>query len=153
MLAFADRQAICELLQSTAALLDEEKFDEWLALFDEHALYDLCAYSPEIRRSMSWWKCDRATLATQLKEVPQHVRDPARRRHIVGFPVLKLDGERASAVSSFAVYRTTPEGRTSVFIVGRYEDALVKKSGRWLYAAHRAIADTRMLDSFTHLPI
>jgi len=42
---------------------------------------------------------------------------------------------------------------TALYIVGRYEDALIRKSGRWLYSARKAIADTRVVDSFTHLPV
>lgn len=152
-MAMLDRHAIHDLVHRTAALLDEENLDEWLNLFDENAAYELCAYSPEIRKWMSWWKSDRATLTRQLKEVDQHVRDPASRRRLVGAPRVELNGDRARAVSPFAVYRTTPEGQSSLYMVGRYEDALIKKSGAWLYTLHRAITDTRLLESFTHIPI
>jgi hypothetical protein len=38
-------------------------------------------------------------------------------------------------------------------MVGRYDDRIVKRSGSWLYAAHKVIIDTRMLDTFTHIPV
>lgn len=148
-----EKHAISELVHRTAALLDDEKLDEWLALFDEEAVYELCAYSPEIRKWMSWWKADRQTLAKQLSEVNQHIRDPASRRRVVGAPMIEMNGDRASAVSPFAVYRTAPDGQSGLYMVGRYEDLLVKKARSWIYASHRAIADTRMLESFTHIPI
>jgi 3-phenylpropionate/cinnamic acid dioxygenase small subunit len=149
----ADREAIRELVQRTALLLDEENFGDWLKTFDSEGVYELSAYSREIRRWMIWWHSDRATLEKMLEEVDQHVRDPARRRHVVSAPVVVLDGARASGVSQFSLYRTTPEGQSSLYMVGRYEDKFIKRSGAWLYAAHKVITDTRMLDTFTHIPV
>jgi methanesulfonate monooxygenase small subunit len=151
--ALAEREAIRDLVQRTAMLLDEEKFDDWVALFDGAGTYELTAYSPEIRRWMSWWHSDRPALEKMLKEVGQHVRDPARRRHVVGPAQVILGGEGAQVVSHFALYRTTPEGQSSLYMVGRYEDRVVNRSGSWLYAAHKVITDTRMLDAFTHIPV
>ena len=38
-------------------------------------------------------------------------------------------------------------------MVGSYDDRIVKRSGAWLYATHKVIVDTRMLDTFTHIPV
>jgi hypothetical protein len=38
-------------------------------------------------------------------------------------------------------------------MVGCYEDQLVKRDGAWLYSFHRVVADTRVLDAFTHIPV
>ena len=148
-----DRLAIQDLVQRTATLLDDEKLDEWLELFDEESGYELCAYSTEIRRWMTWWKSDRLTLAQQLKDVNQHVRDPATRRRIVGTPMITFSGNSARAVSPFVIYRTTPDGQSSQYLVGRYDDEIVRKGSSWLYKTHKVIADTRVLDAFTHLPL
>ena len=148
-----DREAVRELVQRTAIALDEEKFDDWLDGFDAQGTYELSAYSPEIRKWMTWWQSDRAELERMLKDVKQHVRDPARRRHVVSAAVVTLAGERASARSHFSIYRTLPEGQSSLYMVGRYEDQLVKRAGAWRYVAHKVIADTRMLDTFTHIPV
>jgi len=148
-----DREAIADLVQRTAFLLDEERLAEWCALFDAAGTYELTAYSTEIRKWMTWWQADRETLEKTLKEVPQHVRDPARRRHVVGAPLVELSGDEAKATAQFAIFRTMPDGQSSLYLVGRYEDRLVKRGGAWLYAAHKTIADTRMLDAFTHIPL
>lgn len=146
-------EAIRALIQRTAMLLDEEKFEDWVGLFDVQGTYEISAYSTEIRRWMTWQLSDRDTLARMLKEVDEHVRDPARRRHVVGIPLIRVDGERAEATSHFSLFRTLPDGQSSLYMVGSYQDQLVKRSGAWLYAAHKVIADTRMLDSFTHTPV
>lgn len=55
--------------------------------------------------------------------------------------------------ATFTVYRTVPSGETTLYIAGRYEDALVLRDGSWRYSSHRAIVHTRVLETFTHLPI
>lgn len=147
------QQVIGNLVQTTGALLDGEDFNGWLALFDEHSEYELTAYSTEIRQQMSWWKSDRASLEKILKEIPRHVRDPGRRLHIVTPTLVEVSGDSARAVSSFAVFRTTPDGETRVYVVGHYEDDLVKKAERWLYVTHKVVLQTRLLEAPTHVPI
>ena len=92
--SLADREAVRDLVQRTAVLLDQEKFDDWVGLFDAQATYELRAYSTELRRWMTWQLSDRDTLARMLQEVSEHVRDPAQRRHVVGYPLVELDGEQ-----------------------------------------------------------
>ncbi len=146
-------EAVCSLIQRTAVLLDGEQFDEWVALFDDAGTYEISAYSTEIRRWMTWQLSDRDELQRMLAEVNDHVRDPARRRHVVGIPLVEMEGEAARATSHFSVYRTSPEGQSSLYIVGCYEDRLIKRDGAWRYATHKVICDTRILDVFTHIPV
>jgi len=148
-----DIEAVRTLIQRTAMLLDEEKFDAWVELFDGKGTYELSAYSTEIRKWMTWQLSDRDTLARLLTEVHEHVRDPAKRRHVVGIPLVRIDGEQASATSHFSLFRTSPDGVSSLYMVGAYQDQLVKRDGEWRYLSHKVIADTRVLDSFTHIPI
>lgn len=148
-----DIEAARQLVQRTAMLLDNEKFDAWIELFDSGGTYELSAYSTEIRRWMTWQLSDRDALQKMLQDINEHVRDPARRRHVVGTPVVELVGERGKVTSHFSLFRTSPEGQSSLYMVGCYEDRIVKRSGTWLYAAHKVIADTRMLDMFTHIPV
>ena len=151
--ATSDIGAIFELVQRTAMLLDEENFEAWVELFEAQGSYELSAYSTEIRQWMTWQLSDRDTLAKMLKSVDEHVRDPAQRRHVVGIPLVRMDGDSAQITSHFSLFRTSPEGQSSLFMVGRYQDQVVKRSGVWLYINHKVVSDTRMLDSFTHVPV
>jgi len=146
-------EAVRTLVQRTATLLDEEKFDEWIGLFDPNGTYELSAYSTEIRRWMTWQLSDRDALAKMLGEVDEHVRDPARRRHVVGLPAVEIDGGEGRATSSFSLFRTTPDGQSSLYMVGCYEDRVVKRGDEWCYVSHKVVADTRVLDTFTHIPV
>jgi salicylate 5-hydroxylase small subunit len=146
-------ESIRELVQRTAMLLDEEKFEAWTGLFEPQGAYELCAYSTELRRWMTWQLSDRETLEKMLADVNEHVRDTAQRRHVIGIPVVEFDSEGARAMCNFSLYRTSPEGQSSLYMVGRYEDRVVNHDGAWRYVAHKAIVDTRILDTFTHIPV
>jgi len=151
--AVNDFEAICRLVQRTAMLLDDESFEPWLELFEADGVYELAAYSTEIRRWMTWQLSDRDALEKILTAVSEHVRDPATRRHVIGIPVLELEGDQGRAISHFSLFRTMPDGQSSLYMVGRYDDRIVKRSGVWRYAIHKVIVDTRMLDAFTHIPV
>jgi 3-phenylpropionate/cinnamic acid dioxygenase small subunit len=149
-----DLEAIRALVQRTAIFLDTEQFGDWVGLFDAEGSYELAAYSTEIRRWMTWQLSDRPTLAQMLSEVSEHVRDPARRRHVIGMPLIEFTKDAAARTTThFSLFRTSPQGESSLYMVGCYEDQLVKRDGAWLYSFHRVVADTRLLDAFTHIPV
>jgi 3-phenylpropionate/cinnamic acid dioxygenase small subunit len=150
----SDSETVQQLVQQTAELLDREDLNAWLALFDENGRYEMASHSPELRRPQLWWNSEKRALSRILNEVPQHVRDPARRLHLVSAGVVTVDQGNAHVDSPFAIYRTTPEGISKLYAVGRYQDDLVRDAqGVWRYALHRAVLDTRVLDAFTHLPL
>ncbi len=149
----SDRDAVFDVIRLTAAKLSDESLDDWLALFATESEYEITAYGPEIQADMSWWKSNREELAAILAEAKEHVRDPGRRLHLVTPISVDMDGDRATALSHFAIMRTDPDGNSAIYAAGRYEDRLIKQDGHWLYECHRAVLDTRMLEPFTHLPL
>ena len=153
VLELLDREAVRDLIQETAVRLDNEDFDGWLELFGAKSEYELTAYSSEIKASMSWWKSTREELGKILDEIPQHVRDVGHRIHLVVPVSVLVTSATASARSQFAVLRTDRDGYSGVYAAGRYEDELIKEGDRWRYAVHRAVLDTRMLETGTHLPL
>lgn len=148
-----EKEHIRELVQETAALLDSEQLDQWVELFANVSEYEIVAHGNEIAARMTWWRSSREELRKLLDDVPRQVRDKARRLHLVSPVAIQCSGERGTVQSHFAVFRTTAEGRSSVYAVGRYDDTVVKASGRWVYEKHQVVLDTRMLDTFTHLPL
>ena len=57
--------------------------------------------------------------------------DPPQLAHFVGLPFIEGDGERCSA-RTYSVILTYDEAKQiTVPLVGSYEDAFVKKDGRW----------------------
>lgn len=148
-----ERPALEQLVQMSGSLLDRQDFRGWLDLFDEQSIYEVNAYSTEIRKHMSWWKSDRTALEKMLEEIPRHVSDPSRRLHIISSPQLAASPEGVNGTANFAIYRTGPEGESKLYAVGHYEDRFVKRANVWRYASHRAVLQTRVLDIPTHVPI
>jgi len=153
MTELLEKDAVRDVIQRSAQLLDDEALEGWLELFAEDGTYEVSAYGAEIRSEMIWWRSSRADLAKILDEALEHVRDPAKRLHLVTSISVQLSGDQAEALSHFQVTRTNPDGVSSLYVTGRYKDRLTKQNGRWLYASHKAVLDTRMLDVFTHLPL
>ena len=59
----------------------------------------------------------------------------------------------ALAVSPFSIFRTLPDGVSSLYIVGHYEDTLAVREGVWRISRRTVVTDTRVLDMFTHIPV
>ena len=148
-----DREAIRKLISDSVRLLDAREFSAFVELFADGATYTLEANGPELGVRMTWLKVDRDELAILLSEAPQHVHDLADRMHMVTVDDISLDGGGATARSTFAVFRTTPEGVTSVYAVGCYDDILVRDGDAWRFAARTAQVRTRMFASPTPVPL
>jgi 3-phenylpropionate/cinnamic acid dioxygenase small subunit len=149
-----DREAIRDLLQAAAALLDDESaWPRWVDLFVEEATYEVTAESPEIRSTMLWFSMEsRKALAAWMDEIPTHVRDLAQRLHLVTPVDIDVRGDHAQTRSSFSLFRTTPDGETHVYAVGQYEDRMVKHGGRWRFLRRTVKLHTRLLATGTHVP-
>jgi len=148
-----DPWAIQALVQCSATLLDQEALEDWLALFHPDGQYEIRAHSTELGRDVVWWLADVPALTRTLGEVKQHVRDQASRRRVLGLPQIEWGEAEARVEVPVAVYRTSPQGETSLYVVGRYQSTLVPHEGAWRYREHRMLLDTRVLEAFTHLPL
>ncbi|MHB8618194.1 MAG: aromatic-ring-hydroxylating dioxygenase subunit beta [Chloroflexota bacterium] len=139
----------------TSHLIDEERWDEWGSVLSEGFVYELCAYSTELRKEMSWLVLrGREQLLARLAQLSHHHRDMATRLHLVTpVDVTQVD-ERATAVSNFSVFRTTAAGDTTLYVVGRYHDELVRAGSQWLFGRRTVRLHTRIMDGAAgHLPI
>ena len=148
-----DAFEVQQFIQRTAALLNAEKLSEWLEQFHSDGLYEITAYSTELGKELAWWKQELPLLQKTISEVPRHVRDPAKRLHVLGPPMVSVTGDAARGQTAFSVFRTLPTGETSLFVVGRYLDELVRVGSGWRFSVHRVQLETRVLDAFTHLPL
>mgnify|MGYP001312265302 CR=1 FL=1 len=117
-----DAFEVQQFIQRTAALLNAEKLSEWLEQFHSDGLYEITAYSTELGKELAWWKQELPLLQKTISEVPRHVRDPAKRLHVLGPPLVSVTGDAARGQTAFSVFRTLPTGETSLFVVGRYLD-------------------------------
>ncbi len=150
-----------ELVARAALALDDEDFAGFLVLCSADFRYEARSWSPELRKWMTWLAQSRAELEALLAALPEHLRRRGRLLRQLG-PTIVDAGDAAHtllATTSFAIFHTDPDGRTRLWVVGRYRDRIVVdaaaapgKPGLRL-AAREAVLDTRDLGIGSHVPI
>ena len=155
--------AIRSTVYEASLALDECRWNDWLALCDEEFYYAIKAYSPEIQYDMTYLDGSRAEMASMCELLPKHNTDhsPLARHTVVYRVAVGEDGASASAVSSFAVYRTVLDGMAShveagssnLFLVGKYHDRFKLDNGSAKFVERIVRLDTRRLDKGSHWPI
>ena len=156
-------RAIADVIYRACLLLDEQKFMEWLELCAPEFSYRITTYSPEIRRQMTWYEQDVPGLKGMIEMLPKHNTDHGRlTRHVTVYTVdVARSQTEATAISSFACYRTMLDGinshmdsgETQLFLIGRYHDrfSIGEQGPRFLH--RNVVLDTRRLDKGSHYPI
>jgi methanesulfonate monooxygenase subunit beta len=157
------KAAVRDAIYRATLLLDGEKFKEWLALCAPDFRYRIQAYSPEIRKQMTWLEHDLKGLRALVEMLPRHNSDHGHlARHVSVYAVeLSSAATTASAVSSFACYRTALDGvlshldagETRLFLIGKYHDRFRIDGDRVLFVDRTVLLDTRRLDKGSHYPI
>jgi methanesulfonate monooxygenase subunit beta len=154
------RAAIEDVVYTGCLLQDEQQFQAWLELTAPELTYRIKAYSPEIRRDMTWLEHDRAGLVALFELLPKHHVNHAQwQRHATVYQVTADSPTEVRAVTSLAVHQTVLDvgdahvdaGASSVFAVGRYLDSFRSIDGRWLLTERTVRLDTRLLGIGTHL--
>ncbi len=159
------KEEIEQFLYREAELLDEKRFEEWLALLTEDVRY----YMP-IRRNVKFSELDREftrqgqdinwfdegkdTLTRRVNQILTGIHwaeEPLSRIcHMVSnVQVLQTTPpvsttQEVSVKSRFMIYRNRVETETD-FLVGKREDLLRKVDGGWNIAKRRIILDQNVL--------
>jgi methanesulfonate monooxygenase small subunit len=149
------RSLVCELVYRSCLRLDAKDFAGYLALCDPAYRYAITAWSPEIRRDMTWLEHDKAGLATLFANLPKHNSDasPLSRHATVYTVALSAGGDAAEVVSALQVFRTALDGgATELFAVGKLLDTVALAGGEARLVRRNVRLDTRMLGYGHHIP-
>ena len=139
---------------------DERRFGGFLERSSPDLRYRLVAYSPDLRREMTWLEHDRAGLAALVELLPRHHVDGAVWLRQAVLQTAHVEApDRVRAVSALALYRTAVDvgdahldgGSSSLFAVGRYHDLYRQEDGRWRLLERTVRLDTRQLGVGSHL--
>ena len=108
-----------------ACLLDEKNFPGFLDLCDPSFHYAITAYSPEIRKEMTWLEHDKAGMKLLFAQPSEAQQRPfaahAPRDRLHGGEEGEGNERRARVVSALQVFRTSLDGgATELFAVGRF---------------------------------
>jgi methanesulfonate monooxygenase small subunit len=149
------RAEVEALLYQAALCLDGGDFPGFLERCTPDFRYTIGAYSPEIRRPMTWLDQDRAALQVLFETLPRHNSDHALlSRHLTVYTVTpQPGGDQVAAVSALQVFRTALDGgATELFAVGKIHDLVQMGSGRMRLARRQIRLDTRLLGIGSHIP-
>jgi methanesulfonate monooxygenase subunit beta len=154
------RAELTELVAQSAFLLDERRFGEWIDLTAADFRYRIQAYSPDIRRDMTWLEHDRAGMVALIELLPKHHVDGADLLRQVSVGQVVSESEtQASSVSSLAIFYTARDvgdahvdgGSSRLFLVGRYHDRFRREGQQWRLADRSVRLQTRQLGVGSHL--
>ena len=135
--------------------LDDKKFNDYLELCDATYHYAITAYSPEIRKDMTWLEHDKAGMQGLFTNLPKHNSDHSPlTRHVTVYTVEpSADGTQAQVVSALQVFRTTLDGGTTeLFAVGKFHDRVSLTGDTPKLLSRNVRLDTRMLGFGYHIP-
>lgn len=139
------RSSVHELMQSYIRLLDQQRFDEWLTLFDDAGYY-------AVLRDIEYRDDDNVLLIGEdMRRLSARIdsgktRDKRRRTHVVCWE--DPSTERLSAVVGFMVWL---DGRPSS--CGRYELSFTAGDGSLKIGSCTAVLDTIDIQDTIYLPI
>lgn len=144
-------------------MLDDQRWDDWLALCDDDFHYAIRCFSPEINTDMTYLQGSRKEMASLINLLPKHNSDHSwLRRHTSVYIVEPTDnGQEATAISSFVVFQNLLDGVNShidsgesrLFLVGKYYDTFVIRDGVPKFRRREVRIDDRRLDKGSHWPI
>jgi len=155
------RELIAELYVEYGLLLDEDRLEDWVELFDDTTSYKIVTREnveqglPQIHiwcRNKDMIR-DRITAYREVNEYNLHWD-----RHVIGGArIHEQSGEQGAglwrAEASYSLFQTNLEGESRLFSVGRYADTIVITNGVARFREKLVIADTAAIPTLLATPI
>jgi len=159
------QQEIEEFLYREADLLDERRYEDWLALVAEDVRYwmpmrrNVKVGEPEREftragQDINWFDEGKETLSRRVKQIltgMHWAEEPVSRiSHMISnVRVLEVnpsivEPEEVSVRCRFLIYRNRVETETDI-LVGKREDLLRRADGRWQIARRKIVLDQNVL--------
>jgi anthranilate 1,2-dioxygenase small subunit len=154
---FVANERIRGVLAEYGLLLDEDRLEDWVALFTDDCDYRIVArenVEQGLPNVLVWCKgksmlADRITSYRHVNEYNLHWA-----RRVIGPARIRSGGQDAWQVeASYSVFQTNLEGVTRLFSVGRYEMQVVASADRAILKSVRVIADTASIPTLLAAPI
>jgi 3-phenylpropionate/cinnamic acid dioxygenase small subunit len=149
-----------EFLYAEAALLDERRFEEWLALLTDDIRYwmpmrrnvkfgEQERENTRERQDMNWFDEGKTTLQQRVQQIMTGVHwaeEPLSRvcHMVTNVQIVQATATEVTVQSRFLVYRNRLQDETD-FFVGKREDVLRKVDGAWQIARRQILLDQNVL--------
>lgn len=149
-------RVVSSLIYRSCLLLDEKKFEDYLALCADNFHYTITTYSPEIRAEMVWMDEDKASLKKILDVLSRHNSDHSPlSRHATVYTIDYDESKKeASVVTGLQIFKTSLDGgETHLFAVAKCYDTVSINDDKGAELLNRNVRlDTRMLSLGSHIP-
>ena len=126
-----EKEAIAELIARYNYAIDHNDFRGWADCFAPEGVFD-----GMVGRYAAHQELDRFTA-----DVRKLTATTPNLRHYVTNIQTEVDGDQARSRCFLLMTSTTKEGGSKVVIAGEYEDKLVKRGGKWLFAERKVRMD------------
>lgn len=150
------RETLRDLVHASARCLDDQRFDDYLALYTPAGEYRLQVSAPELDTAMVWMAMNREELRARLASAASHewqIYASVALDRLVAVDSLSINADIATTSATLAAYATDDDGRSRLYAVGRYDDRWEQQAGQWQLAQRIVHLRTRLLDTPTPLPL
>ncbi len=157
------RSLVRDTIYQASIFLDDQRWNEWLALCAENFTYEIKSWSPEINYDMTYLHASHKDLESLIRLLPKHNTDhsPLTRHTSVYTVEISSDGRTAYAISSVVIFQHLLDGTNShidsgesrLFLVGKYYDQLQLGDSSAKFLTREVRLMNRRLDKGSHWPI
>ncbi len=151
------RNTLIQLLHQSARCLDDDNYSDFIKLFAADGEYIISSRAPELAEKMIWMRRSRDELEERLAAVSQHEWEIAgieqSRILSVDSVTVTVTGKSAHSSSTFSLFHTDTQGRSELYVVGRYEDEWTAADAQWLLSRREVQLKTRLLKLLSPLPV
>jgi anthranilate 1,2-dioxygenase small subunit len=153
----AVRRGVEELIAEYAEVIDEDRLEEWPALFADPCKYlVICRsnYEAGMRQGVMY-AATRGMLEDRVFSIRRaNLFEPHRYRHVVGpIRIKSAEGSVAVAHSHFIVARIMHDGATSLFATGRYLDRIDISAEDYRFVDRIVVLDSEKIDTLLAIPL
>ena len=151
--------AVEQLIARAAHLIDDDRLEEWPALFVEDGVYRVTtAENFERDLPLSIIFADSRAMLRDRVSALRHanIYEAQRYRHATSCTMIEqVNDGVATAVTNFIVVRTMQTGEQMVFATGRYLDRirLDGEAGRPQFTERTIVLDSRAVDTLLAIPL
>jgi 3-phenylpropionate/cinnamic acid dioxygenase small subunit len=127
-----DEWAIGRVLARYCRYLDDQRYDEVVALFAPEGVLDSMGTRAEGREAIRAFFPESESTGGRPSAM-----------HVLSNPVIDVDGDTARAESDWVMIQRDEAGVTGIVLAGRYRDVLARIDGQWRFASRTPIALAR----------
>jgi anthranilate 1,2-dioxygenase small subunit len=145
------------LQERYVANLDNDRLEDWAAMFVEDCLYEIVPKENEdMGLPIGVIMCDSARMlrdrVVSLRNA--NIFEAHSYRHMTsGLEIEPVDGHTVKLSSNYLVVQTRANGESQVYQAGRYLDRVVRTPQGWRYQVKRVIYDTLRVQTLLATPI